>query len=806
MNQNRFNYGLIAGIIVALFFGVALYLRAVLPYDQVFVGDWIKFTGVDASFFMRNVDNLVQNFPHLNSFDPYILYPEGGGTGLRNFFVYFIAGITWLVGLGSPSQHTVDIVGVYLPAVLGALTVIPVYFIGKALFNRWAGVIAAGLVAIFPGEFLGRSLLGFTDYHVAEVLFTTIAMLFLILAVKSAAQSGMALKHVESWDWGTISKPFIYSLLAGIFLGIYFLTWMGALLFVFIIFVYLIIQFIIDHLKSRSTDYLCFVSAITFLIALLMFLPASPDKMSLVSLIIAILVPIALAGLSRLIADRGIKPVFYPVVILGLGLASLAIFYIVSPSLLHTMVVRLSILTWQTETTVLEMHPLLFPGNNFSLEVAWGNFTTSTFLSLIALGILIYSIVKRGETDKTLFIIWSLVMLAATLSMRRFAYYFVVNAALLTGYVSWLLLEFCGFREKKAEPEEALIETKKKKAWKKERQRDSSRSRANPVNMALGVIIVLFLVFYPNIGPMPKIGSWPAGTKLAIETASHPSFAPSDAWCESLSWMKDNTPEPFGDPDFYYALYEPPPPGESYDYPKTAYGVTSWWDYGYWITRIGRRIPTSSPGRGHKGEARFFAAQDEASANDIMDKKWGSKYVIVDHELSTPFRKFHAVATLSRSSSDKFYDVYYQPKDSMLEPVLLFYPEYYRSLAIRLYNFDGKQVIPRSSIVISFQDKVSREGQPYKEITSAKSFPSYEEAKVYISSQESTNYRIVNYDPFVSPVPLQALENYKLVYSSEGSKTTPDGRLIPEVKIFEYTPSPMPTAQPMYMKISDLSS
>src|SRR4030042_2526824 len=110
MNRTAFKSKLIAGILLALFFGVALYIRVGLPYDQVFVGDWIKFTGVDAYFFMRIVDNLVHNFPHLNSFDPYMLYPEGGGTGSHTFFVYFLAGITWLVGLGSPTQHTVDLV------------------------------------------------------------------------------------------------------------------------------------------------------------------------------------------------------------------------------------------------------------------------------------------------------------------------------------------------------------------------------------------------------------------------------------------------------------------------------------------------------------------------------------------------------------------------------------------------------------------------------------------------------------------------------------------------------------------------
>ena len=63
MSQNGFSPKLVAGIIVALFFSVALYLRVVLPYDQVFVGDWIKFTGNDAYYHMRIVDNLVHNFP-----------------------------------------------------------------------------------------------------------------------------------------------------------------------------------------------------------------------------------------------------------------------------------------------------------------------------------------------------------------------------------------------------------------------------------------------------------------------------------------------------------------------------------------------------------------------------------------------------------------------------------------------------------------------------------------------------------------------------------------------------------------------
>ncbi len=777
MVQQSFRKQLIAGILVAFFFAVALFLRVVLPFDKVFVGDWIKFTGVDAYFLMHIVDNLAHNFPHLNSFDPYLLYPAGGSVSLPPFFVYFLGGIIWLIGLGSPAQHVTDIVGVYFPAILGALTVIPVYFIGKTLSGRWAGVMAAGLVGIFPGEFLGRSILGFADYHVAEVLFTTITMMFLVLAVKNAKQKGFSFTRDGFRDWKAATKPLLYSLFAGIFLGIYALTWPGALLFVFIIFAYLVIQFVIDHLRKASTEYLGVISIITFIVALAISQPVLHDPMSEIALIIAIVVTILLAAVSYFMAKRGVKAFVYPAVVLGLGLVGLAIFYAVNRPLFDSLVGSFGIFTWATGTTVLEMQPLLFPGGVFSFSVAWGNFTTSSFLAVISLGVLIFYIVRKGETDKTLVVVWSLVILAATLSMRRFAYYFAVNVALLTGYLSWLILEFAGFKKVAAATPQVLMDPSrnmKKKAKYHDQPKGQPSSVARKAIMAVSVIIIFFLSFFPNVGS-------------AINGASYPPYAPSDAWYESLSWMKDNTPDPFGNPQFYYDLYSSPGGGEKYEKPRSAYGVTAWWDYGYWIIRIAHRVPTSTPGTGHQGEAYFFVAQDETSANKILLNTWGSKYIVVDYATAIPMGgKFYAVATLSGNTPDKFYDVYYQVQNGIANPVLVFFPEYYRSLLVRLYNFDGKGVVPTSAVVVSYEARVTPDGQPYKEITSAKSFPTYEGAEAYIANQSSGNYKIVSTDPFVSPVPLEPLEHYKLIHASKGARMMPSGDSTSEVKIFEY--------------------
>jgi len=798
MNKFKFSPNLIVGIILTLLVGFALYLRVYLPYDHVFGSEWIKFTGVDGYYHMRLVDNLLNHFPQHITFDPYTSYPHGRIISWPFFFDWLLGGTIWLVSLGTPSQHTIDVVGVYFPAILGAITLIPVYFIGKELFNRWVGVLSAGLVTLLPSGFLSRSILGFTDHHVAETLFTTVTILFLVMSIKSARQRQLTFSYLKCREWAIISRPLIYSVLAGIFLGVYLLTWAGGLLFVFLIFAYFIIQSIIDHLRGKKTDYLAIIGTPCMLITLIISLPLLPQvswlrPLYLPSFIIATLIPLVLTSISHLLTRRRIKRVYYPLILIGLGLTGLAIFYVVDPSLLKAMLGRFGMFTpGAAALTIIEVQPLLFPTGDFSFQLAWSNFGTGFFLSFVALGILIYLVVKHGDADKTLLVVWTLLILAATLGQRRFGYYFAVNVALLTAYLSVLIylaiqfiidylrgektdyrrrqiLQSAGLKEAAVKLVEIPEKLKKKKAKPKKR---ATGIKTSYISAAVGVAAIFFLAFFPNIG-------------RAIDIAEAPRFAPDDAWCETLSWLKENTPDPFGSPDAYYELYEPPSKGKHYDYPESAYGVISWWDYGHWITRIGHRIPVSNPFQnGAREVAQFFTAQDEISANDIMEEV-DSKYVIIDD--ATALGKFHAVAAFARESREDFYELYYRQQDGRLESIYLFYPKYYQSLAVRLYNFNGVKVTAESSIVISYEKKISPEGDLYKEITDSWAFSTYEEAKAYVSSQQSENYKIVGTNPFVSPVPLDALEHYRLIYGSTVEIMKPDIGMIPRVKIFEYT-------------------
>jgi len=628
------------------------------------------------------------------------------------------------------------------------------------------GVISAALVVILPGEFLHRSLLGFTDHHVAEVLFTTVCILFLIMAVKRAREREVSFGHILDRDWSTITKPLVYTLLAGVFLGIYLLTWQGGLLFIFVIFAYLVIQFIVDHLRHKSSDYLCIVGTPLFLIAFLMLLPvlggSSQDAIYRVSLSVAIVVPIVLSIISRLMAGRAWKPVYYPLTLLGLAVIGLVTFHAINPSLFQYMLDQFSIFTpGGAALTVLEMQHL-------TPRIAWGNFTTSFFISFISFAMLIYLAIKEKSADKTLFLVWSIIMLMAVLGQRRFGYYYAVNAALLTGYFSWKMLDIAGLNKLLTKSKEVVRAVKKfKKRKKKTREEAKPRTFMQPRGAWLRVIVVgiviFFVVFFPNI-PQAKM------------LASTPNVIMNEGWYSSTLWLKDNSPEPFDDPDFYYELY---PPRDEFEYPETAYGVMSWWDYGYFIMQISHRIPNANPTQaGATRAGKFFTAQNESSAQEVVEQyKLDSEYVMIDY--ATAISKFYAMVEWAGGNLSEFYEIYYLPQQDGGQFVTLYYPAYYQSTVARLYNFDGKAVVPTESIVVSYEEK-EYGGEKYKEITSGESFSSYEEAKAYIADQTSENYRIVGASPFSSPVPLEELDSYELVHSS-GATTS-----AATVKIFEH--------------------
>ncbi|WP_275948901.1 STT3 domain-containing protein, partial [Methanosarcina sp. DH2] len=154
--QSKIKSSLPYTLAVAIIGFVALWIR-MRPYDSVFLANgFVKFTSNDAWYHMRTLNVLLENYPNRMFFNPMTNYPNGSYIHFGPLYDQMMAIASLFLGLGNPGQDLINTVGAYFPAVLGALTVIPVYYIGKYLGGHKTGVLAAILIAFAPGQFLSR--------------------------------------------------------------------------------------------------------------------------------------------------------------------------------------------------------------------------------------------------------------------------------------------------------------------------------------------------------------------------------------------------------------------------------------------------------------------------------------------------------------------------------------------------------------------------------------------------------------------------------------------------------------------------
>ncbi|MFA5367866.1 MAG: STT3 domain-containing protein [Dehalococcoidia bacterium] len=547
------------GTAIFLFCCFALWLRTGPPYDDVLGGSYVMFAENDGWYHARLIENLVANFPFRNTFEPYTMYPYGQSVPFAPFFDWLIALFIWIAGLGHPSVELMEKMAAYYPAVLGALTVIPVYFIGKEIFSRNAGLLAAGLLAILPGEFLFRSILGFTDHHIAEVLFSTTSILFFIMAIKRAQAAQITFSRIRHRDWNGLKKPLLFALLSAFFLGIYILSWIGAAIFIFIILVYIFVQYMFDHLNGKPTDYLAVIGTPVLLIALLMsaifYKYLLWGNFVLGGLVIGLLGVAVFGAISFFMARKNIKKILYPITMAVIAGAGVGLLYLTWESLYHDIFSRLSYLTPAARTlTIMEAQPLLSKFDIASLtdHRVWSYFTTGLFMFPIAFLMITYSAIGKVRLGKWLLtgwigvviltviidqvasmpwqiylaeglaimalyvyfekssariilLIWSGVTLMALLSQTRYAYYFAINVALLSSYILWKmpgwitgLLALLNWKEAPA-ANEAKTRAEKKRAKAKREQSGLSYFSPKNVSAVLSVIIVFWLAVYPNV-------------------------------------------------------------------------------------------------------------------------------------------------------------------------------------------------------------------------------------------------------------------------------------------------------------------
>jgi hypothetical protein len=337
-------------------------------------------------------------------------------------------------------------------------------------------------------------------------------------------------------------------------------------------------------------------------------------------------------------------------------------------------------------------------------------------------------------------------MLAATFGQMRFTYYLGVNVALLAGLAcDELLASAARFR----------LTVNRLARW----------------SAALALLIV---VVVPSANVLRRI--WGPDSRF------------SEDWYDALQWLQSNTPEPLE-----AGSYEKP--AADAQTPPHGYGVLAWWDYGYWIMRVARRIPNANPKQTQVKEvASFLMAQTEEAAEGVL-VPLGTRFVIVNGELQAWIFDgaadheglFSSIPPWAGRRATDYCNQYDVAADNgSVRTRTYCFPEYYRTMLVRLYAFGGRAVTPRAVTAIRWTDG-ERDGRPVKRLEQPMTFAGTTEAERFIASRPTEHWRIASADPLVSCVPLEALTDFRQVFGSIGRQPTPSGGLGPSaVQIYEF--------------------
>ncbi|MGB9928028.1 MAG: oligosaccharyl transferase, archaeosortase A system-associated [Methanosarcina sp.] len=690
------------------------FLMRMLSYGPVTANGGIIFTGYDDFYHMRRILYTTFNFPNSLNFDSYLNYPYGFEVGWPPLFDFLGASFAKLLGAGQPDVHTIEFAGALLPVILGVLTIIPLYVVASSLFDRKTGILAAAIFAVLPGHlFISR--FGAVDHHVAETLFSTIAFMFFILALKWAREGELSfnsLKNIVSEK--TLLKSLAAAAMSGLFFALLIFTWIGAPVFVSFIVLYVFIQTTIDLKAGKKSDYL-FICSITSLLATLLvtvpFIAASIrpgleisgtylswfQVIYILGMLAGILV---LWAVSMQFSKRELDWKYYPAVLIIVCVAGLISIRVLSAETYAFVIEGMRFFSGSGEYigTISEAVPLFLNqrgGLDFSAVFsAFG-------LTLIAAfgGLFLLSLEWKGENSKPerlFFLLWTIFFIFLALSQRRFSYLLVVNVSILTAYLLWVLLESLNFESEiaklgKSTPKpgknsspavQAVNETKSKsKPKSKLNAKDknepsknetakfrSAKSGSGSKNSAepdyfkiVSSIALIGLIF----GPCLWIGI------NYVKTS--PSFDP--AWQDSLKWLEASSPETS------YFL-EPSKTPE--------YGVLSWWDYGNWILYLSKRpVISNNFQTGVEDSANFFISGSEPETKAIMDKL-NVKYVITDTLMAKG--KFGAIAELAGENLTDYYEIKTVKEQTGLRTVATAKPSYLNTQVYKLQQLDGSNL------------------------------------------------------------------------------------------------------------------
>ena len=776
------------------------FVNRIRNWSNFVVDGEVYFRGNDPWYHFRSTEYAVNNGLSTQLFDPFTYFPTGvSPSQFGTIFDQLIALVALIVGLGNPSESLFAKLFLVAPPFFIIALCIPAYFMGRRLGDRFGGIVTVGFIAFAPDRLLRVSVAGFVDHHVAEALFMTLGVLGVMVALRVAERDRPVWELVEAREFGVLRDTIGWSLLAGVAVGLYLWTWPPGVLLYGILGVFFVIHLSLEHIRSRSPEHTAFIGVIVATTAGIMQL-ATLRTLQLSATANSLLQPgmgFALAGtlvflawLSREVESRDLSRTAYPGIIAGIGLFITLFTVFLLPDLFgffYNQVDRVLGFITSPGTaagTIGEAQP---PERR--LEYLYDRYHFAAATAFVGAAIIIgrQIIHEEPRSEELLVVIWGLFLIAATWTQVRFGYYLTVPIGALNAVVAGWVLGIIGTPDE----DNLTIETYQ--------------------ILTIGVILlVLFVPIVPTAGggSVPYVGA----DNTAVEQADFSSEPGSVlGWQDSLSWMEENTPEPgkYGNPDEesmeYFGKY-----GESsnHNYPDGSYGVLSWWDYGHWITTLGKRIPDANPFQNNADEAaNFLLMQDEEEAIEYLEQDLDegenaqTQYVMVDWkmaqtETAVSYRTDSGVQRVP--SSGKFFapvqfnddyessDFYTRLIANGITGTIIHKQPYYESMISRLYHYHGSAKAagqtPAGTLVTQWRGPEGElDGsedtfvQPVQDGPTVRLFQDRQEAEQFVEENEYAQLGGYGSHP---PENVEALEHFRLVYADETSAINPEQRLL----------------------------
>ena len=785
--KSRRFYGIVGLITIFSFF--ALWLR-LLPMLNMGNTDVLMLVASDDPLYnLRQVEQILANFPNYGWFDPMTQYPHGSPIYWGPLFPTVIA--VFCLIAGAATRPEIISVGLVVPPLMAAATVAIMYFVGKTCGDWKTGVLASGFTAIITGQFFYRSLYGYMDHHIAEVLFSTLFCLFYMYAILSEKGTKIELKNP-----GSYKSLLLISGLAGIAYLLGLFTMPTMILFAMIAGIFTVVQFIIDVYRGRTSEYLLLINSTIFIIAIIGLLAFGLKNAGIdlstysVGHIFAYLGMIFGTGILYLLQHylKEKEKYYSPAALAGCGLVFAVFLYIAIPQLYTLLIYDLFSFFGQAPIT-----NTVQEARGWALDLAWLTFNYGLLLMAGGVLVMIYKNIRNEHPEQVFALIWSVVMFFSTWQHVRYEYYLAINVALLSAVcVTYLfsrgLADIRHLISGPSSPTEGheVKETISGAGAQTKKQKKSQKKVSHHATTNYPLVGMVFI----TIG-LSLLFAYTSVSYSYTNAVTSPTRMNSD-WRESMDWMANNTPETGVD---YFTIYDQ----KSFEYPAGSYGVMSWWDYGHLITYIAKRIPNANPFQqgvaGPEGAAAYFMSTSEDKADAILDRV-GTRYVITDIEMDTG--KFWAMATWDNAThgTDPYQTTMLLPDQDnpdSYDTVRLVKQEYYLTTISRLHNLDGSLGTPSVAYYIEYADSsVTNVAYPVvitaekTNVTDAKlraqqyilkALPGYH---AEVMNPESTTDIIHPIDT------VPALQRYRLVHESPNNVFNTAVVDVRYVKIFEY--------------------